>query len=539
MTPHDVAADDSLVLRFQTEVAYLDRMQPSEGEMRDDTELLNSRERVLVIAWLWPNLFYEAECDPFHDAASGGTYHQPWRQRHVAARRFEKIIEYTARAVGRSVEELTTHLEWSAPLTQLELDRLLRGYAPFPFPVIVRICSALQLEFADAWVLVDPQRLAARIDQSVLATKISGHLRSLTLDNLESLARRLPRPRVDAGQALELDVYRAPGLAGRYWALYAALAADLRDEPDYTLAEIDRLLVDAGEERLPASARANRSWWAGNGAKPEGRPQVSAWWAAGYRIAKVTIDPSSGQVRSIGFEALPGRAQWLADPERAARREYRVPGPGKLGIFPFPDAPNAKWNESARAGLAKVLELLTAVKRSYVPEDPDICHLVEFLDRVGEADRAQIERHFCQARDEPVDAAWMTNLLTRARRQGWTANEGTRSQPRWSAPRSKSLLIEDIAGSLDVETPAIGPGGAVPVEFLRTVAKTVGLDDAGSSAPQIARAIVESSGGTWQPEFQSVGNSVTSLGLRAVRAAIQLQPDGTRAWVWRREWDDL
>ncbi len=539
MTPHDVAADDSLVLRFQTEVAYLDRMQPSEGEMRDDTELLNSKDRVLVIAWLWPDLFYIPECDPFHDAASGATYHQHRRQRHVAARRFEKIIENTAQAVGRSVDELTTHLEWSAPLTQLELDRLLRGYAPFPFPVIVRICSALQLEFADAWVLVDPQRLAGRIDQSVLATKISGHLRSLTLDNLESLVRRLPRPRVDAGQAQELDVYRAPGPAGRYWSLYAALAADVRADPDYTLAEIDRLLIDAGEERLPASARANRSWWAGSGAKAEGRPQVSAWWAAGYRIAKVTIDPSSGQVGSIGFEALPGRAQWLADLERAARREYRVPGPGRVGIFPFPDALTAEWNEFARARMAEVVELLTAAKRSVLPDDPDIRHLVELLDRVGEADRAQIERDFSQARDEPVDAAWMTNLLTRARRQGWTANEGTRSQPRWTAPRSKSLLIADIADSLDLETPAIGPGGAVPVEFLRLVAKTVGLGYAGSSAPQIARSIVESSGGTWQPEFESVGNSVTSLGLRAVRDAIQLQPDGTRRWVWRREWDDI
>jgi hypothetical protein len=539
VTPHEVAADDALVVRFQTEVAYLDRLQPLESEMREDAELLNSKDRVLIIAWLWPELWYRSERDPFSDAASGAAQHQHRQQRYVVARRFEAIIEFTARAVGRSVDEVTTHLEWSAPLTQLELDRLLRWYAPFPFPVIVRICRALQLEYADEWVLVDPQRLAGRIDQSVLASTISGRLRSLTLDNLETLARRLPRLRADAGQAQEPGVYRAPGPAGRYWSLYAALAADVRADPDYTLAEIDRLLVDAGEERLPASARANRSWWAGNGAKPEGRPQVSAWWAAGYRIAKVTTEPSSGQVRSIGFEALPGRAQWLADPERAARREYRVPGPERVGIFPVPDTFKAHWNEVVRPELAKAVERLTAWKRSFVPDDPDIRHLVKLLDRVGEADRAQIERDFSQARDEPVDAAWMTNLLTRARRQGWTANEGTRSQPRWTAPRSKYLLILHIAEILNLETPAFSPGGAVPVEFLRLVAKTAGLGDAGSSAPQIARSIVESSGGTWQPEFESVGNSVTTLGLRAVRDAIHLQPDGTRRWVWRREWDDL
>src|SRR5204863_423307 len=108
-------------------------------------------------------------------------------------------------------------------------------------------------------------------------------------------------------------------------------ASDVRDYPDYTLAEIDRLLVEARETPLPDSARKDRSWWAGSGA--EGHPQVSAWWAAGYRIRKLEIDPSSGRVASIGFEALSGRAEWLTNPGRIAQRVYRVPGPEKVEIY--------------------------------------------------------------------------------------------------------------------------------------------------------------------------------------------------------------
>lgn len=495
MTPHDIAADNSQLVRFQTEIAYLDRTQPAEDEVRDDTERLKSKDGILIVAWLWPSPIYESAYDPFdvasrenqtlwvntgrHSpgvdaekafaAAGHALDHRRQKRCQVAARRFELIIETTARAVGCHIEDVKTHLKWSTPLTNLELDRLLHGCTPFPFPVIISLCRALQLEFTDtlAWVLIDPQRLARRIRQSVVASGISSQLRFLTLENLESMVKKVPRGHVNAGQAQELDLYRAPQPGGRYWSLYEALAADERDHPDYTLAEIDQILVEAGETCLPVSASADRSWWAGSGAKPEGRPQVSAWWAAGYRIRKVATTPSSGKVTSIEFEALPGRAQWLANPKRTVQREYRAPGPEKVGIYPDIEGLAAALAPLAKASAALTEEvdfegltaaltpLTTALERitelnlsrakleANVPGDPNIQHLVEFLDKVGEASRSQIEHHFNQMQEKPGDAAWMTNLLTKARRQGWIVNNGTRSQPRWTATRLTAELMDN------------------------------------------------------------------------------------------------
>lgn len=556
MRPHDVAADASRLVRFQNEVAYLDRMQPPEAEVDNDARLLASEGGVLIIAWLWPSPSYEPGFDPFEPGSeenglrseNAASPSQPVdaekapetasvaldRQRQsrlwVPARRSRDILALTARAVDRSVEDLETHLEWSVPLTHLELTRLLWGHTPFPFPLIVGLCTALQLEFRDAWVLVDPQRLARSIDESVLASRISHQMRSYTLDDLERLAGRLRRPPAGAGRAHLLDSYRAPMPGGRYASLYEALASDMRDEPDYTLAEVDQILVDAGERPLPKSARKDRSWWAGSGGKTEGHPQLSAWWAAGYRIRKLEIDPESGQVAAVGFEALSGRAEWLANPGRIAEREYRITGSEKveiyrhdhdLGVARIRDAGTFESMVEALEVIAWAVESVRTARRPLVPDDPDIRHLVELLDEIGEADRAQIERHFVQVRERPVPPSWMTNLLTRARRQGWTVNNGTRSRPRWASTALTTRLMLEIAENLNLEAPAIEPRNAVPVAFLRQVAKTVGVDAAESSATQIARRIIESFGGTWQPEFESTDrSSVTGLGLKAVRDAI-------------------
>lgn len=565
MNSHDIVASASRLLRFQDEVAYLDRMWPSDDEVHSDNELLKSKENgTLIVAWLWPMSDYRPGSDPFdvplreelelgkqaidnqrsantHDAletASRAIDHSRESRRQIPARRFERFIESIAGEVNRTVEEVKTHLIWSVPLAPLELDRLLAGLAPFPFHVIVRLCDALRLKFTDGWDLDDARLLARRIDLSVRASEIASRLRFLTLDNLMSVESRLPRRTVDTGQSQDLDTYRAPEVGGRYSSLYEVLAADDRDSPQYSLAQIDQLLLDAGELGLPVSARKGRSWWAGSGTKSEGRPQVSAWWGAGYRVENVSIDAFAGEVLSIKFEALPGRAEWVANPERTSLREYRPPSPVNVRIYPDAAALEgyqadldekvsalaSRFDyEGFREAISPILVYLDALHRSYVPDDPDVLTLTEFLDSVGEADRLQIERQFSQVRNEPVDAAWLTNLLTRARRHGWITNKGTRKRPRWAALRLRALLLNDIAENLRLKPPAIDPKDAVPVDFLRHVAEAVDLPSSSSSAAEVARSIIESKGGAWQSGFESADESVTSLGLQAVRDAVGMR----------------
>ncbi|SFH43405.1 hypothetical protein E3O11_12760 [Cryobacterium levicorallinum] len=576
MTPQDVVANTSRLLRFQNEVAYLDRMWPPDEEVFSDNDLLNSRNGALIVAWLWPTSDYRPEFDPFADAlrgdweeklgketfgirpsastedgleaASRAIDHSRESRRLIAARRFERIIESTAREADRTAGEVKTHLVWSVPLAPQELERLLAGVTAFPFAIIVGICDALRLKFTDGWDLDDARLLARHIDLSVRASGIANRLRFLTLDNLTSVESRLPRRTIDAGQSQDLDTYRAPELGGRYSSLYEALAADERDSPQYSLAEINQLLLDAGELGLPVSARKGRSWWAGSGTKSEGRPQVSAWWGAGYRVESVSTEPIDGEVLDVKFEALPGRAVWVADPDGRPLREYRPPGPVNVRIYPDPetlDNKQADLDERVlaiasrfdfdrfREAMVPVLENLDNWARLYVPDDPELRSLTEFLDSVGEADRFQIERHFIQVRNEPVAAAWITNLLTRARRHDWITNKGTRKRPRWAALRLRALLLDGIAENLRLPAPAINPKDAVPVDFLLRVAESVDLPTSGSSVTDVARMIIESKGGAWRSGFESADESVTSLGLKAILDVVgmRMPPDDEIKWI--------
>ena len=514
MTPHDVLASSELLTRFRNEVAYRDRVRPPDAEVEDDAKRLSSKDAALIVAWLWPNPSYESDSDPFAEAGPGSptqnestTVEAIDRDRRsrmlVVGRRFHELVGLAGRAVGRSEEDLSTHLAWSVPISRRELARLRHGHSPFPFSLIVELCDALQLEFTDGWILVDPQRLSRRIDESVAASAIADRLRVLTLENLEALVKKLPQGATHSAQ--RVDSYRAPGPSGRYRSLYETLAANVKPAPTYTTAEIDALLVAAGEEPLPASARADKSWWAGTGACAEGRPQVSAWWAAGYRVENVELDTAQDQVTSVGFKALPGRTQWLAEHDRTLAAEYRPPAPERISLYRHENdlyvALMSDWEPGAVERVGNMLA--DAIKRStdaiadrmapilgrpYVPSDPDIRDLVDFLDTAGEADRGQIEQHFAQVRPSEPDVGWMTNLLTRARRQGWTVNHGTRRQPRWATTRMMALTIADIADALDLEPPMFDPRDPVPVDFLRRAARAAGVgEEAGGVARSVGR----------------------------------------------------
>ena len=333
-------------------------MRPTDSEAGADAKLLGSEEGVLIIAWLWPSLSVrtgirsvrcrrrgqpsvvgdtarhsqELSAETVLEAATVALDRQRRNQLGVAATRFRQIIGSTARAVDRSEEDLMTHLKWSVPLSQLELARLLFAHSAVPVP---GHCQALQSAPVGVHRCLGPRRSATPGYEHRPISPRQQDLRSPAFAHdrrSRERRRRLPRRLANAEQAEEPDSYLAPRLDGRYWSLYEALASEPRDSPDYTLAELDGILVDAGEPPLPDSARKDRSWWAGNGARTEGHPQIRAWWAAGYRIRDLAIDLSSDRVASVGFEALPGRTEWLANPGRIAQREYRVPGPDKIEI---------------------------------------------------------------------------------------------------------------------------------------------------------------------------------------------------------------
>jgi hypothetical protein len=552
MTPLEVVSDAELLRRFQRD-AYLDRPWPTDAEQQLDSEIARTSAASTVVAWLWPVEEYETSIDFFasareedrvlwadevgedsHDAterlerASRAIDRRREKRRQIPARRFRRIVAASARAIGRSTEELETHLSWSIAISQPELDRLKHGVVPFSIPLIDRLCASLTLEFDDGWFLSDPRRLAFHVERSVEAAAISEKLRHLTRDNLASLAKRLPRRVADPDQSPDLATYRAPEQGARYAALYEELAANKEIHPRYSRDQISQILIDAGEQGLPDSAK-ERSWWAGSGANSEGRPQVNAWWGAGYRVGHLAVAPATNEVASIEFEAIPGRADWFLSRPPGLRGfqlpakkiyidEYRADRDKRLEAIASTIDP-----KSFREVLDRTQEIFGAIvayQQSQIPNDPDIRELVDFLEGAGEADRSQIEDHLSQIGNEASDTAWLTNLLTRARRNGWIFNKGTRKQPQWAAIRRRTMLLDDLAESRRLERPVIGPDDPVPTEFLRNVAETANLSCTSASAAQIARQIVESKGSMWRPEFESADGSVTTSGLKAIQDAV-------------------
>lgn len=539
----------------------MDRRRPSDDDLHTDIDLLRSRHGTEIVAWFWPTADYRANSDPFElaDTANrefqteldmsisavdarleigelvAAVDRQREQRRQVAATRFAQILEATANAVSRSAQDVVSHLKWSVQVSSRELEGLLRGLVAFPVSVVVSVCDALQLEFDDGWILADPRRLARRVDHSVRASRIADRLAILTFENLDSVEKRLPR-KAEALEVLsQADSYLAPDPGGRYASLYEYLAKDARVAPHYTLSEIDEVLRRAGELALPESAK-HRSWWAGHGNRAEGRPQISAWWGAGYRVGRVVTDPSTTEVVSVEFLALPGRAEWRGDRARSAQRGFVLPGAEKVRIDLTETTTGARRQadldqkiaalasqfdfDAFRIAIAPVLASLEALHRAMLPDDPDLRVLTKFLDSVGEANRADIERHLTAARGEAIDAAWMANLLTRARRNGWIANKGTRKQSRWAAVRSRQMMLGEIADNLRLDRPKIGPDDPVPLEFFQRVAEAVEVPSDNASVVQIAQRIVEREGGGWQQAYESADGSVTSLGLRALREAI-------------------
>lgn len=87
---------------------------------------------------------------------------------------------------------------------------------------------------------------------------------------------------------------------------------------------------------------------------------------------------------------------------------------------------------------------------------------------------------------------------------------------------SKEYLVAAIAGRLGIPPPPMSTGSTEPKEVFAAVNRQLGLGlDDRSSKPELARAIVESAGYTWKPDYESRGSTVTAAGLNAVLSAVE------------------
>jgi hypothetical protein len=94
---------------------------------------------------------------------------------------------------------------------------------------------------------------------------------------------------------------------------------------------------------------------------------------------------------------------------------------------------------------------------------------------------------------------------------------------------SKEDLIQEISDMLDVPPFKISTGSTEPKELFIVINDLLGLAiPSNLQKPEMARQIVELSGGTWSFDCESTGGTVTHMGLQKVRDAVSFFTDSGR-----------
>jgi hypothetical protein len=92
----------------------------------------------------------------------------------------------------------------------------------------------------------------------------------------------------------------------------------------------------------------------------------------------------------------------------------------------------------------------------------------------------------------------------------------------WADKARKVDIVVEIANRIGVSAPRMSTGSTEPREIFALVSERLGLGvDPGLGKPELARAIVESSGAAWHPDFESRGATVTKSGLLAVLRSVE------------------
>lgn len=90
-----------------------------------------------------------------------------------------------------------------------------------------------------------------------------------------------------------------------------------------------------------------------------------------------------------------------------------------------------------------------------------------------------------------------------------------------SARVLKAEVVAEIAALIGVTTPPMSTGSTEPRAIFDLVNDRLGLGiDPRLTKPETAQAIVECTGSSWHPDYESRGSTVTMRGLAAVRDAV-------------------
>lgn len=88
--------------------------------------------------------------------------------------------------------------------------------------------------------------------------------------------------------------------------------------------------------------------------------------------------------------------------------------------------------------------------------------------------------------------------------------------------RRKKDIVCEIADAFGREVPKMSTGSTEPRAVFDMVNEELALGlSIDLTKPQMAQAIVESTGELWVPDFESRGGTVTLSGLQAVREAVR------------------
>jgi hypothetical protein len=99
---------------------------------------------------------------------------------------------------------------------------------------------------------------------------------------------------------------------------------------------------------------------------------------------------------------------------------------------------------------------------------------------------------------------------------------GPRVDAAWSGSAKKVDIVVEIAHRIGVDPPRMSTGSTEPRGIFELINDRLGLGaDTRLGKPELARAIVESSGAAWHPDFESRGATVTKRGLLAVLTAVE------------------